>query len=300
MSALILVVDDEALYQRLIRVNLEAEGYQVNTAGDGEAGLEAIAQKMPDLVILDVMMPKLDGFTTCERIRQFSSVPIIMLTAKAEEEDRVRGLNAGADDYIAKPFSATELVARVRAVLRRAQRADQFTQNRYFTHGNLRIDFARILDAFLVLKAEQVVHYRPAHNIALFDHRPGDRSLHGLRPLVHHVQRIRPRKQQDQHYYKNNSYDVSEISVQLSSSGSNCTAPDILYHDPICVESQTCGVNKQHPTKNERFFKYHYIYDIRQKLQESLFEMVELAAKWVKLNRKRSRARNLERSIHDM
>ncbi|HNR45438.1 MAG TPA: response regulator transcription factor [Anaerolineaceae bacterium] len=143
MSALILVVDDEALYQRLIRVNLEAEGYQVNTAGDGEAGLEAIAQKMPDLVILDVMMPKLDGFTTCERIRQFSSVPIIMLTAKAEEEDRVRGLNAGADDYIAKPFSATELVARVRAVLRRAQRADQFTQNRYFTHGNLRIDFAR-------------------------------------------------------------------------------------------------------------------------------------------------------------
>ena len=143
MSALILVVDDEALYQRLIRVNLEAEGYQVNTAGDGEAGLESIAQKMPDLVILDVMMPKLDGFTTCERIRQFSSVPIIMLTAKAEEEDRVRGLNAGADDYIAKPFSATELVARVRAVLRRAQRADQFTQNRYFTHGNLRIDFAR-------------------------------------------------------------------------------------------------------------------------------------------------------------
>jgi len=98
---------------------------------------------MPDLVILDVMMPRLDGFTTCERIRQFSSVPIIMLTAKAEEEDRVRGLNAGADDYIAKPFSATELVARVRAVLRRASRADQFTQNRYFTHGNLRIDFAR-------------------------------------------------------------------------------------------------------------------------------------------------------------
>ncbi len=143
MSAFILVIDDETLYQRLIRVNLEAEGYQVNTAGDGEAGLEAIALKMPDLVILDVMMPRLDGFTTCERIRQFSSVPIIMLTAKAEEEDRVRGLNAGADDYIAKPFSATELVARVRAVLRRASRADQFTQNRYFTHGNLRIDFAR-------------------------------------------------------------------------------------------------------------------------------------------------------------
>ena len=88
-------------------------------------------------------MPRLDGFTTCERIRQFSSVPIIMLTAKGEEQDRVKGLNVGADDYVVKPFSATELLARVRAVLRRAQNADAATQNRIFTHGNLRIDFAR-------------------------------------------------------------------------------------------------------------------------------------------------------------
>ena len=89
------------------------------------------------------MMPRLDGFTTCERIRQFSSVPIIMLTAKGEEQDRVRGLNVGADDYVVKPFSATELIARVRAVLRRAQNAEGATQNRFFTHENLQIDFAR-------------------------------------------------------------------------------------------------------------------------------------------------------------
>lgn len=139
----ILVVDDEPRYQHLLRVNLEAAGYLVSTASNGEEALELISSRQPDLVILDVMMPHLDGFSTCERIRQFSSVPIIMLTAKGEEQDRVKGLNVGADDYVVKPFSATELIARVRAVLRRAQTAEAVTQNRYFTHGNLKIDFAR-------------------------------------------------------------------------------------------------------------------------------------------------------------
>src|SRR5574338_1532294 len=143
MDTRILVVDDEVLYQHLVKVNLEAEGYEVITASNGEEALEMVASKRPDLVILDVMMPRLDGWTTCERIRQFSSVPIIMLTAKGEEQDRVRGLNVGADDYVVKPFSATELVARVRAVLRRAKTSEQVGQNRYFTHGNLKIDFAR-------------------------------------------------------------------------------------------------------------------------------------------------------------
>jgi len=116
----------------------------VITASDGEAALELVASKQPDLVILDVMMPKLDGITTCERIRQFSTVPIIILTARGEEQDRVRGLDVGADDYVVKPFSVTELVARVRAVLRRAKtQEDEITQSRYFSHGNLRIDFAR-------------------------------------------------------------------------------------------------------------------------------------------------------------
>ncbi|HHY87464.1 MAG TPA: response regulator transcription factor [Chloroflexi bacterium] len=143
MSTRILVVDDEQLYRHLLRVNLEAEDYEVITATNGEEALDMMSSAQPDLVLLDVMMPNLDGFSTCERIRQFSNVPIIMLTARGEENDRVRGLNAGADDYVVKPFSATELIARVRAVLRRAQNTDQGIQNRYFSHGNLRLDFAR-------------------------------------------------------------------------------------------------------------------------------------------------------------
>lgn len=139
----ILAVDDEPLYQHLYKVNLEKEGYEVFTASNGEDALEMVASRHPDLVVLDVIMPRLDGIATCERIRQFSNVPIIIVTARGEEQDRVRGLNVGADDYVVKPFSATELVARVRAVLRRAQVTEQPTQSRFFTHGNLKIDFAR-------------------------------------------------------------------------------------------------------------------------------------------------------------
>ncbi len=140
---LILAVDDETLYQHLLKVNLEKEGYEVITASNGEDALELVASRGPDLLILDIMMPRLDGLSTCERVRQFSNIPIIMLTARGEEQDRVQGLNVGADDYVVKPFSAIELVARVRAVLRRASNAEQVTQTRYFIHGNLRIDFAR-------------------------------------------------------------------------------------------------------------------------------------------------------------
>lgn len=140
---LILAVDDEILYQHLLKVNLEKEGYDVITANNGEDALEMVSSRHPDLVILDILMPRLDGISTCERIRQFSNVPIIILTARGEEQDRVQGLNVGADDYVVKPFSATELVARVRAVLRRAHTTEQVTQNRYFMHGKLKIDFAR-------------------------------------------------------------------------------------------------------------------------------------------------------------
>lgn len=143
MGTKILVVDDEQLYRHLLKVNLESEGYEVSSARDGEEALEIMSTRQPELVILDVAMPRLDGFTTCERIRQFSDVPIIMLTARGEEQDRVRGLNVGADDYVLKPFSATELVARVRAVLRRSKTAQAGIQKRQFRHKNLRIDFAR-------------------------------------------------------------------------------------------------------------------------------------------------------------
>ena len=143
MSKRILIVDDEPRYLRLLEANLKTEGYNVVTAADGVQAIEAFSSHPADLVLLDIMMPRLDGFATCQRIRQFSNVPIIMLTAKGEEQDRVKGLDLGADDYLVKPFSATELLARVRAVLRRAQPPIETDGSRFFTHENLRIDFAR-------------------------------------------------------------------------------------------------------------------------------------------------------------
>lgn len=144
MSKRILIVDDEPRYLRLLEANLRTEGYEVVTAQDGLQALEVFSSNPIDLVLLDVMMPRLDGFATCQRIREFSNVPIVILTAKGDEQDRVRGLDLGADDYLVKPFSATELLARVRAVLRRAQTPAETTgQARFFTHENLKIDFAR-------------------------------------------------------------------------------------------------------------------------------------------------------------
>ncbi|HEY5270230.1 MAG TPA: response regulator transcription factor [Anaerolineales bacterium] len=142
MSTRILVVDDEPRYLRLLEANLLTEEYKVFTASDGEEALESFSTNLVDLILLDIILPRMDGFAVCQRIRQFSNVPIIMLTAKGEEQDRIRGLDVGADDYLVKPFSVMELLARVRAVLRRAQ-VTETGQDRFFTHGNLRIDFAR-------------------------------------------------------------------------------------------------------------------------------------------------------------
>jgi DNA-binding response OmpR family regulator len=144
MSKRILIVDDEPRYLRLLEANLRTEGYEVATAQDGVQALDVFSMQPIDLVLLDVMMPRLDGFGVCQRLREFSNVPIVILTARGEEQDRVRGLDLGADDYLVKPFSATELLARVRAVLRRAQApAETMGQARFFTHGDLKIDFAR-------------------------------------------------------------------------------------------------------------------------------------------------------------
>lgn len=117
----ILVVDDEARMIGFIRMNLELEGYQVLEAHTGLEALEMIRTQLPDLVLLDVMMPELDGFETLRMLREFSSIPVIMLTAKGEEDDKVYGLELGADDYVTKPFGSRELSSRVRAVLRRAE-----------------------------------------------------------------------------------------------------------------------------------------------------------------------------------
>lgn len=116
----VLVVDDEPSLVELVTYNLRRAGYQTVTAGDGEEALQVAERENPDLVILDLMLPKLDGFEVCKALRQVSAVPIVMLTARTDEVDRVVGLELGADDYVLKPFSPRELVARVKAILRRA------------------------------------------------------------------------------------------------------------------------------------------------------------------------------------
>ena len=118
---LILVVDDETRIARMIRMNLEHDGYEVIEANSGQQALDMVRSRMPNLVILDVMMPGLDGYDTLQILRKISQVPVIMLTAKSEEEDRIRGLELGADDYVTKPFSPRELMSRVKAVLRRTE-----------------------------------------------------------------------------------------------------------------------------------------------------------------------------------
>lgn len=118
---LVLVVDDEPRIIRFVRINLEMEGFRVIESPDGLAALSQVREKMPDMVLLDVMMPEMDGFETLRMIREIASVPVIMLTVRSSEEDKVRGLDLGADDYMTKPFSPRELVSRVRAVLRRFQ-----------------------------------------------------------------------------------------------------------------------------------------------------------------------------------
>jgi two-component system alkaline phosphatase synthesis response regulator PhoP len=116
----ILVVDDEPAILELVSFNLKKDGYEVVTAADGKSALEMFMKEKPDLVVLDLMIPEPDGYEVCKRIRAQSAVPVIMLTARGEEQDRIRGLDLGADDYVVKPFSPRELLARVRAVLRRS------------------------------------------------------------------------------------------------------------------------------------------------------------------------------------
>ena len=138
----ILVVDDEPQIVDLLRSYLRREGFDVDEAGDGEAALAACARRRPDLVVLDLMLPKVDGREVCRRIRETSQTPIIMLTARDEETDKLLGLELGADDYITKPFSPREVVARVRAVLRRG--------------GREAVEMVRVGDLAIDLRAHQV------------------------------------------------------------------------------------------------------------------------------------------------
>jgi len=138
----ILVVDDEERMVRFIRMNLEHDGFQVIEAFNGKQAIDKL-RDTPDLILLDVMMPDLDGFEVLETIREVTNVPVIMLTAKGEEDDRVRGLELGADDYITKPFSPRELVSRVKAVLRRTEGATGSMHGLIEVDDRLKIDFDR-------------------------------------------------------------------------------------------------------------------------------------------------------------
>jgi len=144
MGTRILVVDDDAALADLLAYNLRNAQYEVQTAGNGREALRLAREVHPDLILLDLMLPEIDGLDVCRELRKDSPVPLIMITARGEETDRVVGLELGADDYIVKPFSAQELLARVRAVLRRAERqqADSFHEP-IFRHRELTIDLAR-------------------------------------------------------------------------------------------------------------------------------------------------------------
>ena len=149
----ILVVDDETLLVKGIRFNLKSEGYDVITGSNGQEAVEMAQKEQPDLIVLDVMMPVMDGLTACSKIREFSDVPIILLTAKVEDMDKLIGFDHGADDYLTKPFNILELKARIRALLRRAGSAEKKQTGNRLTAGNITLD----LDARNAYKGEELV-----------------------------------------------------------------------------------------------------------------------------------------------
>lgn len=141
MGKKVLVVDDEKLIVKGIRFTLEQDGMEVDCAYDGEEAVEAAKQKEYDVILLDVMLPKLSGFDVCQQIREFSNMPIIMLTAKGDDMDKILGLEYGADDYITKPFNILEVKARIKAIMRRnARNTAQEKESKVITYGDMKID----------------------------------------------------------------------------------------------------------------------------------------------------------------
>ncbi|HNS02955.1 MAG TPA: response regulator transcription factor [Anaerolineae bacterium] len=154
----ILIVDDEPRMRRFVRMNLELEGFNVSEASDGLEAVRKVREEAPNLVVLDVEMPHLDGFETLAQIRSTSSAPVIMLTVRGEEEERIKGLDLGADDYVTKPFSARELVSRINAVLRRVELSSPAERSSLVqVDDRLQVDF----DNRLVLVEGEPVKLRP-------------------------------------------------------------------------------------------------------------------------------------------
>lgn len=150
----ILIVDDEPRIRDFVRMNLELERYRVIEASNGLEALEQLRENLPDLVVIDVMMPEMDGFETLHHIREVSNVPVIMLTVRQSEQDKIHGLDLGADDYIAKPFSPRELLSRTRALLRRSFMAAPARKTEIIVDPDLKIDFSR---REVIVRGEKVV-----------------------------------------------------------------------------------------------------------------------------------------------
>ena len=171
MSNSILVIDDDTTLLSLLAEYLNKAGYQTIIASSGVAGLQSFYEHHADIVILDVMMPKMDGWAVCERLREISEVPIIMLTAKSEERDRLRGFHLGVDDYVVKPFSFAELAARVHAILNRSQHVPTESESQTVVCKNLTIDLVERR----VTRNGEAVHLTPTefHLLAILAEHPG-------------------------------------------------------------------------------------------------------------------------------
>lgn len=200
----VLVVDDERPIADILKFNLEREGFEVEVAYDGEAAVAKARQSSFQLVILDIMLPKLDGFSVCKEIRAHSAVPILMLTAKEAEVDKVLGLELGADDYVTKPFSPRELLARVRAILRRMRTVEGLAQpaqptDQVLRGGNLTLN----LTSYEVLKGDLVVELTP-------------REFELLRHLVSHAGQVFSREGLLQEVWGYDYYgDVRTVDVTV-------------------------------------------------------------------------------------
>jgi DNA-binding response OmpR family regulator len=208
-SARILVVDDENAVQTLLGYPLRKDGYEVVAAGDGREALDRFAEQRFDLVILDIMLPKLDGIEVCRRLRSRSQVPIIMLTAKDDEIDKVLGLEMGADDYITKPFSVREFRSRVKAALRRSEMASVRHGGEPIVAGDLRIDFDRravevdgrpVSLTYVEFEILAVLGTRPGRVLTremLLEHVWGDSAYRDPRTVDVHIRHLREKIEKD-------------------------------------------------------------------------------------------------------
>jgi len=205
----IVVVEDEPNISEVVSLYLKRAGYSVVSFADGLAALDALSRQMPDMVILDVMLPGMDGFALTRNLRDHSDVPIILLTSRREESDRIAGLELGADDYVVKPFSPQELVSRVRAVLRRARSASEVSTENTLTFGNLSINpQTRLLtldghEIILTAKEFDMLHHMARHPRQVFTREQLLESIWGMSEYIDpgtvtvHIRRLREKIEKD-------------------------------------------------------------------------------------------------------